>query len=170
MTIWPYFRKILRFLQENLTIFVEKSDCFYWKFWQLFRKIWRFFKENLPIFTGKFTVFTRKSYGLYKNFWQFFRKIWRIFEENMPRFTRKFTIFTRKSDDSCRKIERSLQDPFLQVAWNVASHFSHSGSGALKKVDDHSRKVWKFLQKNLASFAEKIADFSEKFSDFCRKI
>ncbi len=37
-------------------------------------------------------------------------------------------------------------------------------------VDDHCRKVWQFLQKNLTFFAGKLEGFSGKFSDFGRKI
>ncbi len=41
-----FFRKTWRFLEENLTICIEK--------------FWRFFKENLIVFSKKFDDFYRK--------------------------------------------------------------------------------------------------------------
>ncbi len=112
--IWQLFRKIFRFLQENLTIFVEKSDSLYWNIWRFFKKICRFFKENLTIFTGKFTVFTRKSDGPYRNiynfsekFGDFLKKICRFLQENLWFLQENLTIFVEKSSGLYTNIWRS---------------------------------------------------------------
>ncbi len=67
------------------------------------------------------------------------------------------------------QINQLFLNLFLQVAWNVASHFSPPGPGALKKVDHPCRKVWKFLQKSFNIFEGKFEDFSGKCSDFWEK-
>ncbi len=57
--IWQFFRKILRFWQENLTIF-EKSDGLYWSIWLFFRKIWQLFHENLAFFKENLPILPEK--------------------------------------------------------------------------------------------------------------